>query len=148
VPPPRPKPIDFAISTSYVNRYDSRDAVADGFEPSGSKDDGVAKLTWWNHRGTREWVQYDFPSTRRVGSVSVYWYDDGEEEGCRVPRSWRLLTRRGETWVPLQGDPVYGTVPDRYNTVTFTPVVTDGLRLEVELFPEYSGGILEWKFSE
>jgi hypothetical protein len=148
LPPPKPRSIDYAISVSFVNRYDSKEAVADGFEPASSQDDGVAKLTWWNHRGTKEWVQYDFASGRTVGSASVYWYDDGEEEGCRVPRLWRLLYRSGETWLPVGGTPEFGTKPDQFNTVTFPAVRTTALRLEVELQPEYSGGILEWKFSE
>ena len=33
----------------------------------------------------------------------------------------------------------------RYNRVTFDPVETTGLRIEVELNPPWSGGILEWK---
>ena len=32
VPPPRPKPIPFAISYSYINRYEDPEAVADGFD--------------------------------------------------------------------------------------------------------------------
>ena len=39
----------------------------------------------------------------------------------------------------------YGAAKDTFNKVRFTPVLTDGLRLEVELQPEFSGGILEWK---
>jgi hypothetical protein len=32
-----------------------------------------------------------------------------------------------------------------HNRVSFQPVETTGLRIEVELQPNYSGGILEWK---
>ncbi len=34
---------------------------------------------------------------------------------------------------------------DRYNKVSFAPVTTRGLRLEVVLPPEWSAGIQEWK---
>jgi len=144
-PPAKPKPIDFQITVSYVNRYDSKDAVADGFEPANSRDDGIAKLTWWNHRGTPEWIQYDFPMPRTVSSVSVYWYDDGED--IRVPQSWRLLYKKGDRWLPVESSGEFGTQPDTFNTLRFAPVSVSGLRLEVQLQPEYCGGLLEWKFA-
>jgi hypothetical protein len=34
------------------------------------------------------------------------------------------------------------------NRVTFTPVTTTALRLEVQLQPKFSGGILEWRMKE
>jgi len=39
----------------------------------------------------------------------------------------------------------YGVEKDRYNKTTFSPVTTDGLRLEVQLSPGYSAGLFEWK---
>jgi hypothetical protein len=34
---------------------------------------------------------------------------------------------------------------DRYNPVSFAPVTTSGLRIELQLQPKFSGGVLEWK---
>jgi hypothetical protein len=34
---------------------------------------------------------------------------------------------------------------DHFNRVAFAPVETKALRLEVQLQPGWSGGILEWK---
>jgi hypothetical protein len=39
----------------------------------------------------------------------------------------------------------YATADDRFNQVTFTPVVATGLRLEVAEEPERTAGIHEWK---
>jgi hypothetical protein len=39
----------------------------------------------------------------------------------------------------------YGTALDRFNKVTFEPVETTAIRLEVILRPDYSAGILRWK---
>ena len=39
----------------------------------------------------------------------------------------------------------YATADDRFNQVTFTPVVASGLRLEVAEEPEHTAGIHEWK---
>ncbi len=34
---------------------------------------------------------------------------------------------------------------DRFNVTSFTPVRTEALRLEAQLQPEMSGGVLEWR---
>jgi uncharacterized protein len=34
---------------------------------------------------------------------------------------------------------------DKYNTVSFEPVTTSALLVEVDLQPNFSAGILEWK---
>jgi hypothetical protein len=34
---------------------------------------------------------------------------------------------------------------DKFNSVTFSPVQTSALRLEVQLQEDFSGGILEWR---
>jgi hypothetical protein len=145
VPPQRPRPITFKISYSYFNRYEDPEAIADGFEPSSSKDEGVQRASWWNHTGSAEWIQYDFPEEREISSTSVYWYDDGEDGGCRAPASWRVLYRKGDEWVPVTTASAYTTNLDAFNTVQFNKVKTTGVRMEVLLQPKYSGGVLEWK---
>jgi len=39
----------------------------------------------------------------------------------------------------------YGVEKDKFNRVPFEPVTTKQLRLVVQLQPEFSGGILEWR---
>jgi hypothetical protein len=34
---------------------------------------------------------------------------------------------------------------DQYNRVTFEPITTSALRIEAQLQPNWSGGILEWQ---
>jgi hypothetical protein len=53
--------------------------------------------------------------------------------------------KAGERWSPVAGDTGYSTELNRYNRVTFTPVECNGLRIEAQLQPEFSAGILEWK---
>ena len=77
--------------------------------------------------------------------MSVYWFDDTGVGQCRVPQAWKLLYRDGEDWKPVAGASEFGVSKDRFNRVTFTPVKTVALRLAVQLQPEFSGGILEWK---
>ncbi|HOX37702.1 MAG TPA: hypothetical protein PL033_06910 [Candidatus Brocadiia bacterium] len=42
----------------------------------------------------------------------------------------------------------YGCKPDAFNEVKFKEVETTGLRIEVQLKPGFSGGILEWMVEE
>ena len=77
----------------------------------------------------------------------VYWFDDTGRGQCRVPASWKLLYREGKAWKPvtLAEGSAYGTAKDALNKVTFAPVTTTEVRLEVTLRPDVSGGILEWR---
>ena len=142
-PETRPQPPLYKSSASHSN--DEISALCDGMIPTGSGDHSIPRFTWWSHRGTREWVQYEFDGPREVSNVSVYWFDDTGVGQCRVPRSWRLLYNDGEVWTPVKTPSDFGTLRDAWNTVTFTPVKTAALRLEVQLRADVSGGILEWK---
>jgi hypothetical protein len=143
--PQQPKPSLFKASASHCFDSDTVDAVGDALEPRTSNDHEVPRLTWWPHRGTDEWVQYDLGQAKEVSAVSVYWFDDTGVGQCRVPQAWKLLYPDGEAWKPVGGTPELGVAKDRFNRVTFTPVTTTGLRLAVQLQPQFSGGILEWK---
>lgn len=139
--------IEMAVpSASFCYGNNTIAALNDQVEPADSCDHNIPRFTWWDHRGTSEWVQYDFAEPQRVSAVSVYWFDD-EKLGrhCRTPQSWRVLYRDGGEWKPVAGAAPGGTEKDRYNRVSFEPVTTSALRLEVELKPTWSGGILEWK---
>ncbi len=135
-------------SASHCHARDALSALNDQIEPGDSCDHEVPRFTWWDHRGTGEWVQYDFDGPHRVAAVELYWFDDGRlKRHCRAPKSWKLLFKDGDAWRPVAGASDYGTEIDKYNRVTFDPVETSGLRIEVQLDPDgpWSGGILEWK---
>jgi DUF1680 family protein len=135
-----------APSASHCWRNDTASALNDQIEPAASDDAKVPRFTWWDHRGTQEWVQYDFERPTKISRASVYWWDERRTGAhCRVPQSWRLLYREGQEWRPVTGGPDYGTKMDQYNSVTFDTVTTASLRIEVQLQPEWSGGILEWR---
>jgi hypothetical protein len=75
----------------------------------------------------------------------VHWFDDTGTGEVRVPASWRLLYKAGDEWKPVENLDGYGKVINAYNKVTFKPVTTDSLRLEVTMQPEWSAGLAEWK---
>jgi DUF1680 family protein len=133
-------------SASHVHPTDSLAALNDRREPSASDDASIPRFTWWDHRGSAEWVQLDFDRPRTVSATDVYWWDERRIGAhCRVPQSWRLLYRTADGWKPVATSSEYGTAMDAFNRVTFTPVETTALRIEAQLQPEWSGGVLEWR---
>ena len=132
-------------SASHHWHADHIQAVNDGVAPKNSGDHEIPRFTWWDHRGTTEWAQLDLATPTKVASCSVYWFDDTGRGQCRVPASWRLLHRSGDTWKPVSTSMKMGTQRDRFNRVEFVPVTTDSLRIEVQLREGASGGVLEWK---
>jgi len=145
---PLPRPTLAGASTPSASHTWERDTVMalnDRLDPKDSCDLDIPRFTWWDHRGTAEWVQYDLPAPTRVGAVSVYWFDDTGVGQCRVPASWRLLARGdGDAWQPVATAGPFGVAKDTWNRVSFAPLTITALRLEVQLQPGVSGGILEW----
>ena len=141
-------PSTWKLSASHCFEADSLSALNDGLEPKNSNDHSIPRMTWWPHRGTAEWVQYEFDKPRRVSGVAVYWFDDTGQGQCRLPQSWRLFCREGDQWKPVLGVREFPIAKDRYCEVQFPAVETSGLRLEVQLQKDFSGGILEWKVVE
>lgn len=138
-------------SASHHSARDSLVALCDRQEPKSSDDHSIPRLTFWDHRGTSEWVQYDFDTPRKVSTVGVYWFDDEPQHGgCRTPASWSLKYKDGDAWkdVPLGKTYIqspFFTNKDQFNELEFEPVTTSALRLEVQCKESFSAGILEWR---
>ncbi len=145
VAPPKPKPSLYRATASHCNPNDTVEALGDGLVPANSNDQSIPRFTWWAHKGTEEWVQYNFKEPMKVSGVSVYWFDDTGMGECRVPASWNVLYQQGDQWKPVEGASAAGTKRNTWNPVKFQPVETTALRLTVQLQPGVSGGILEWK---
>jgi DUF1680 family protein len=142
--PPEAKPLKVTASHCYA--HDSPRAIGDLVVPKHSADTTVPRFTWWDHRGTAEWIQWEFEAPRKVNEVKIYWFDDEPKGGgCRVPASWKLLYRKNGEWVAVSGASSFGTAKDLFNRVRFDAVTTDALRMEVQLQPKMSAGILEWE---
>jgi hypothetical protein len=133
----------YKVSASYCNESDTEDALLDNLSPANSNDHSIPRFTWWPHKGTKEWVQCEFTKPKKVAAVKVYWYDDVPGGGCSTPESCRVLCQAGKEWKEVAKiEPIS---KDNFNRAIFDTVETTGLRLEVQLKPGFSGGILEWK---
>jgi DUF1680 family protein len=120
-------------------------AVNDQILPKNSSDESTPRIHWWPRKGTTEWVQYDFPGAQSVSRAEVYWFDDTGEGECRVPKSWRILYREGDRWIPVANTVPYVIEKDRSTPVSFEAVRTASLRIEIDLQAGFSAGIYEWK---
>ena len=88
-------------------------------------------------------MQFDKPHA--FSKAEIYWFDDTGRGGCRVPANWRLLYKDGSQWRPVDTSSTYGVARNQFNIVQFQPVTTTALRVEVQLQPNFSGGVLEWR---
>jgi hypothetical protein len=143
---PVPEPtLASASSASSSEGGKTLEGLNDQIEPEHSNDHEARYFHWWPKKASLEWVQYEFKAPSTVSEVSVYWFDDTGQGGCRIPKGWRVLYRAGDRWLPVETEGNYTTDKDRYNTVRFAPVTTTAVRLEVQLPDEFSAGIQEWK---
>lgn len=144
----RPKPAPTIASTSKVTSSVKNkrmyNAIKDQYEPADSKDTNYPYLHWWPAHNTNEFVQYDFDAAHTVSESKVYWYDDGPWGGCRIPASYKVLYLKDGQWVPVKNTTPYAISKDAFNVVSFEPVTTTALKLEVQLPVDNSTGIHEW----
>jgi hypothetical protein len=139
-------PIETIPATaSHCWEHDTLTALSDKLLPQNSNEQGIPRFTWWPRKGSTEWVQYDFDKPQKISSTHVYFFDDTGGGGCRVPKSWRLMYKDGDQWKQVSNAGNYDVDKDKFNKVTFAPVETMALRLEVQLQPDFSAGILEWR---
>jgi DUF1680 family protein len=123
----------------------SANAIKEEDEPTSSG--SGSHFDWWtaNLSARTGWVEYAFEKPSTVSESQLYWFDDTGHGGCKVPASWRLLYKDGDEWKPVETAGPYAVEKDKYNKVTFKPVTTTGLRVEVTMQPSVSAGIERWR---
>jgi DUF1680 family protein len=141
---PLPMPTVASLATPSASRGNAA-ALNDQREPESSGDHTHPFQHFWPNKGSAEWVQYEFDQPYEVSRIEVYWFDDTGRGECRLPASWKLLYRRAGRWVEVNKPSGYGCQRDRYNVTRFTPVTTDGLRLEIQLQEGWAAGVHEWR---
>jgi DUF1680 family protein len=118
------------IWTGYNDQNDDIVAVYDGVEPLSSADESHLYFRMRPALGQQGWIQYDFENPVRVSSSEVYFVDD--RRFCLLPESWRILYKQGNEWLSVHNRDPYTVERDRFNTVTFDPVTTSAVRIEIE----------------
>lgn len=128
------------VSISFKNWNCDPEAARDGVVPAKSNVTPGSNCHWWSHKGTTEWIAYEWDAAVPVNSIAVFWFDDTGKGECRLPKAARLLTRQGSEWKLI------GQVPIARDKWCELPVATTtkALRLEVDMKDNFSAGILEW----
>jgi hypothetical protein len=72
------------MNTAYLNDQLLPQNFTDGFAPN---------FDFWPHKGTSEWITYEFAQPTKVSAVRVSWFDDTGSGECRLPVSWRITYR-------------------------------------------------------
>ncbi len=142
----RPLPYPSIASTSKVSASRDRKtiiAVNDQLLPESSIDRNWPFYHWWPKKDSWEWITYDFSGAQTISSSKVYWFDDQPFGGCAIPDAWKLEYQKGSQWIPIEAD--YPVVKDGWSEVSFVPVKTTALRLNVKLSEAHSTGVHEWE---
>jgi len=143
----RPDPADTLAYTSKTTAsfvHQSLDAIKDQIVPARSSDASARQLDFWPHNGTTEWLQFEWDRKHAISSVKVYWFDDSEHGGCRLPKSWKVLYRdAGGHFRPVNNTDAYGIEKDTFNAVTFESIDTDAVKIEIALREKWSAGVQE-----
>ena len=147
--PPAPGDLEVRarVQASFVNSNAQTEAINDGSEPKSSGEPVSRLMHWWPHKGTQEWVSYKWSRPVAVQGVRVYWFDDTGRGECRLPVSWKLEQKQGDSWVPVQATQ-FPVEKDKWCDVNFAPIRTKELRLVVQLQPGWAAGVRQWKVIE
>ncbi|MFN8241866.1 MAG: glycoside hydrolase family 127 protein, partial [Bacteroidales bacterium] len=142
---PLPAPtIAFRSKISASKPTRSLKAVSDQLVPSSSGDESVPFYHWWPENNKWVWMQYDFDKPETISSSKVYWFDDEPRGGCRIPDDWNIEYKSGNNWIAVKNPSGYKVTRDGWDSVSFQPVRTTALRINVKLKKEFSSGIHEW----
>lgn len=146
-PTPRPTLAAHAkVTVSFSREGMSIVPINDQLFPQNFTDGFAPDFDFWPHKGTPEWIGYEFEKPTEIHAVSVSWFDDTGSGECRLPASWRILYRtKGGEWQPVAVKSEYIIRKRDPVKVEFAPVTTKALRLEIQLPKDFSAGIYEWE---
>ena len=120
--------------------------VNDQWEPLRSSYTAKPYFYWWLKFGSKETLAYKFDTATEVGNVQLYWLEFDHYDGSfKVPESWKLYYKDGDAYREVEYLSPCTVEKDCYNSVSFKPVKTTALKIEVQLQKGFSGGVLEWK---
>ncbi|MFI7148939.1 Ig domain-containing protein [Nonomuraea sp. NPDC050022] len=138
-----PTPVNLATSAtpsaSYTSPWESIAAINDGIDPPSSNDTVNRRWGTWPNTGA-QWAELTWPAAQTIRSADVYFFDDND--GVRLPASWKLQYWNGTAYVDIPG--TYPTALNAYNHVTFTGVNTTKLRVALQS-GQASVGLLDVK---
>lgn len=144
--PARPASVSSKSKVTASVKSASLSSVNDGLVPAGPDDRSIPYVHWWPKKNSTEWVCYEFSKPIEVKSSTVYWFDDQPWGGCRIPDSWKIYYKDASgDWKPVKNTTDYPVSKGTGNMVSFEPVTTSALRLEIVQPKDFSTGVFEWE---
>jgi len=135
------------VLASHTFKEDDVAGVTDGQWPETSSDQQQTRWTSLPYKNRRGDIAFDFPETKTLSSVSVYWYEDSTGEKVKLPRDWWVEYKVGDgEWTRMKKyiTDFYGLKKDTFNMVRPTlPLTCDAIRISVLPQVEYCIGIHE-----
>jgi len=96
--------------------------------------------------GSKQWIRMPFDQPRKVSKARTYWWTEFYENGgVRPPASWSLFYKDGQQWKPVKNAQGYGVELNKYNEVTFDPVETTELKIEIQFQRDRCCGLIRWQ---
>ncbi|MCP4261852.1 MAG: glycoside hydrolase family 127 protein [Planctomycetes bacterium] len=143
----RPEPADtltYRSKTTASFVHASLDAIKDQILPENSSDSSGLQLDFWPHKGTTEWIKFNWKQKHEISRVKIYWFDDTGRGQCSVPKSWKVFYSDNKgNFKPVKNSNSYLTEKDTFNEVIFEPVKTDSIKIEITLKEKRSAGVQE-----
>ena len=134
------------LSVSFVREGMDPARINDQLIPRNATDGFAPQFDFWPHKGGTEWVMYEFEKPIEIKGVTVSWFDDTGKGDCRLPKSWNVQYQDAdEKWTPVKGASAYEVRRSTPVSVTFRPVKTRALRIELQLEDGFSAGLYEWE---
>ena len=86
-------------------------------------------------------MQYSFDSPVELTSTTIYWADNNR--AWALPKHFRVLYRSGDDWKAIDAE-IPRPKRDEAQTIDFTTIRTEAVRLEVIPQRNRTVGVLEW----
>ena len=148
----RPTPFPTVATTSTIaaspmpnGRGKNPRNIIDGEEPASSSDSS-AYFDWWPVQGSaNEWVEMTFAKTvDRVVERDLLVRRHRPRRRPRAGVVAAALQVRRSVAAGQGANGAYATARNAWNAVSFTPVTTSALRIELAMQPGFSAGLQEW----
>ena len=146
--PQMPETLASKSKVTVSQRGSSLSAINDRLVPAYEEDRSVPYFHWWPKNNSTEWLSYEFPQATTVSSSTVYWFDDQPWGGCTVPDAWRIYYKDASgNWAQVENTTEYPRNKGIASEVSFKPVKTTAVKIEIDQPAEYSCGLFEWEIN-
>ena len=142
--------LDASVSTSYVSSWETLGAVNDGVSSSASMEKpATGAYGSWGNTSEYETITYTWDKKISISKSAIYFWKDNDSEevvGIQFPKNYTISYKDGDDWKEVKDASGFGLEADKYNVTSFKPVMTDGLRIQLNKKEANNSGVgvIEW----